>query len=210
MATKKKGGGGKLNRSEILQARLNPKLRLAAEIISRHQRRTVSSLIEVLMEEAMVRHKVPVLSTPAAQVKANLLGKMKAQQLSVKEVIDRIWSSEEADRFAGFALFIPELLTPEEDKVWEVITYTPYFWEHFEIRVENKAGKLLDKEPWPVINHKGLIYEHLREHWPLINSILEGKSDIQKLKNLKLPIGRMVKKPEDYPYPIKKVAPSHD
>jgi hypothetical protein len=210
MTTRKKSGGSKLNRSEILQARLNPKLRLAAEIISRHQRRTVSSLIEVLMEEAMVRHKVPVLSTPAAQVKANLIGKIKPQQLTVKEVIDCIWSAEEADRFARFALFIPELLSPEEDKVWEVITYLPYFWEHFEIRVEDKKGKLLGKEPWPVINHKGLIYEHLREHWPLIKSILEGKADVQKLKQLKLPPGKIVKKPHDYPYPVKKVAPSHD
>lgn len=49
---RKKGGGGKLNRSEILQARLNPKLRLGAEIMVRSQRRTLSSLIETLIEAA--------------------------------------------------------------------------------------------------------------------------------------------------------------
>ena len=42
---RKKGGGGKLNRSEIIQARLDPKLHMAAEIMARAERRTLSSFI---------------------------------------------------------------------------------------------------------------------------------------------------------------------
>src|ERR1700730_16830959 len=49
---KKKGAGGKLSRSEILQARLNPKLRFTVELMARLERRTVSSFIEGLIEKA--------------------------------------------------------------------------------------------------------------------------------------------------------------
>ncbi len=203
----KKGAGGKLNRSEIIQTRLNPKLRFIAEVMARQERRTLSSLIEGLIEEAAERHKIPLVLTERAQTDRYLFGKRKYQNISMKAAADLIWSAEEADRFAALALFLPDLLTAEEEELWQIIVHKPYFWEHFEINVETKAGKVLDKEWWPVVDRHGLIREHLREYWPLMRGILDGKESIEKLKQMKLSVSRTVKKPEYYPYPIKVVAP---
>ena len=50
-----KGAGGKLNRCMIIQARLDPELHDAAEMMARKQRRTLSNFIEILIEEEVKR-----------------------------------------------------------------------------------------------------------------------------------------------------------
>lgn len=55
--TRKKGGGGKLNRSKIIQARLTPDLHKAAEEMARQQRRTLSSFVEMLVEAEAIRQQ---------------------------------------------------------------------------------------------------------------------------------------------------------
>src|SRR4051795_7355266 len=53
--TKRRGGGGKLARSETVTIRLDPKLRYLTELAARKQRRTVSSFIEWAIESALDR-----------------------------------------------------------------------------------------------------------------------------------------------------------
>jgi hypothetical protein len=201
----KKGGGGKLNRSEVIQTRLNPKLRFIAEVMARQERRTLSSLIEGLIEEAAEQHRIPLVLSERSQTDRYLFGKRKYQKVSMKSAADLIWSAEEADRFAGLALFLPDLLTPEEEALWNLITYTPYFWQHFETNIETKSGKVIGHEWWPLVDYHGLIREHLREHWSLLQAILEGRESVETFKQLNLPLGQAVEKPEYYPYPIKKI-----
>lgn len=55
-----KGNGGKLNRSAIIQARIDPKLHMAAEIMAHYERRTLSSLIETLILKAIEKYKIRV------------------------------------------------------------------------------------------------------------------------------------------------------
>lgn len=45
-----KGGGGKLNRCMVIQARLDPELHAAAVIMAQRYRRTLSSFIEMLVK----------------------------------------------------------------------------------------------------------------------------------------------------------------
>lgn len=54
--TRAKGGGGKLNRCMIIQARLDPKLHEVAEMMALKQRRTLSNLIEILIENEAERY----------------------------------------------------------------------------------------------------------------------------------------------------------
>ena len=49
----RKGGGGKLSRSETVTVRLDPKLRYLAELAARLHRRTLSSYIEWSIKEAL-------------------------------------------------------------------------------------------------------------------------------------------------------------
>lgn len=202
---RKKRLGSQLKRTIVIQTRLSPKLRFVAELIARHQNRTLSTLIESLLTETAGRYRLPLVLSEAAQTDHYLFGERRTQKLTAQEAGERLWSAEEADRFAAMALFTPSLLTGEEQNLWQVITDISYFWNHFEIRIENQAGKLLETEWWPLIDYRGFHCERLREHWPLCQAILEGKESIDTLKALTLPSGKLVEKPEYYPHPIKKV-----
>ena len=204
---RKKGGGGKLNRSEVIQARLDPKIHMAAEILARSQRRTLSSLIEVLMDEAISKTKIAAASSDNLQTNVYLLGAKKRQKISIKDAVDLMWSYEEADRFAMLALLLPDLLTSDEELLWSHITGVPYFWAHFPINVEIRSGRVLEKQSWPLVNQQGLIKENLREYWPLLREILDGEKSIEDFKRVTkdLPVGQHIERPSDYPHDIKKV-----
>jgi hypothetical protein len=207
---RKKGGGGKLNRSEILQTRLNPKLRLGAEIMARIQRRTISSLIEVLVEDAMKQQKVLAYRMlPSLPMIAEFC--KKTEDVTLEDAIDYVWSFEEADRFANIAFYLPGLMSPEETRVWQWIFSHPYFWSHFEVRPVTKSGKLLPKKSLvPLDKPEGLLYERLRKQWPLFKSILEGKTDFNTLKDFKAPKEEIITVPYKLPPGVKLVDTRHD
>jgi hypothetical protein len=119
MREKKKGGGGsKLARTEIVQVRLDPKLRFAAELAARRQRRTLSSFIEWGVGEAI---KLVDLDESETAYSA----------------ISNIWDVDEADRFAKMAHHYPLLLTHEEEVLWKVVLTTPSFWSGPENNLKN-------------------------------------------------------------------------
>jgi hypothetical protein len=109
MAAKKKTGGGKLSRSEVVTVRLDPKLRFAAELAARKQRRTLSSFVEWAIEEAI--NRVGVTSNE-----------------NMNHVMAKVWDVEEADRFVKLALNFPELLTYDEERLWKIILEYSAFW----------------------------------------------------------------------------------
>lgn len=109
MAAKKKTGGGKLSRSEVVTVRLDPKLRFAAELAARKQRRTLSSFIEWAIGEAVNRIEV-------------------TDSENVNYVMAQVWDVEEADRFIKLALNFPELLTFDEERLWKIIKNCKIFW----------------------------------------------------------------------------------
>ncbi len=142
---RKKGGGGKLNRSEIIQARLDPKMHMAAEIMSRSDRRTLSSFIECVIEQASKNHKV----------KRNLLFPWwsddpdlfchdkiysKSDVVTVDEALQDIGNEHEAIRFLKFATYFPDLLNKDEEEMFSKIIYTKYFWMHYPVNIEDENG----------------------------------------------------------------------
>lgn len=201
----KRKAGSQLNRTMIIQTRMSPKLRFTAELIARHQHRTLSSLIESVLAEAAERYHLPMVMTEKAQTDHYLFGERQTQKVTAAEIGERLWSAEESDRFAAMALFVPSLLTAEEQALWQVIVEKSYFWNHFQIQIENPAGKVIDTEWWPLIDYRGFNHERLREHWRLCRAILDGTEPLETLKSLDLPPGKHTSKPDYYPYPIKKV-----
>lgn len=99
--TSRKGGGGKLARSETVTVRLDPKLRYLAELAARKQRRTLSSFIEWAVEHA--------------------LGEVHVGSRTIAQEASELWDVEEADRFVQLALHHPELLTFEEQQIWKAL-----------------------------------------------------------------------------------------
>ena len=105
----RKGAGGKLSRSEVITVRLDPKLKFAAELAARKQRRTLSSFVEWAIEEAVLNMKA-------------------SPTISIQDVVNRTWDVDEPDRFAKLAINFPELLTFDEERLWKIICEHPYFW----------------------------------------------------------------------------------
>ncbi|HVV67952.1 MAG TPA: hypothetical protein VHE99_02790 [Gammaproteobacteria bacterium] len=196
---KRKGAGGKLNRSEILQARLNPKLRFTVELMARLERRTVSSFIEGLIEKAAKESKIKM--TPREQAHGSFILPTAPPQVhtTVEKAVRQMWEPDEADRFVAFALCAPDLLSDYEEKLWVLIRTCEYFWQHFQIDVKNEKGKVVSKRWLPVTAYSGIIREHLHEYWPLLNEIAAGNKPASKLWESARGVGQKVKKPVHYP-----------
>ena len=109
MAKKRKDSDEKLFRTKAVGVRLDPKLKYAAELAARKQRRTLSSFIEWAIQEAV--NKVPV-----------------TKRYTAAEAMDDVWDVFEADRFVKTAVNLPELLTHDEEVTWKLIEEHPAMW----------------------------------------------------------------------------------
>ncbi len=110
---KRKGGGGRLTRTETVTVRLDPKLRYLAELGARKQRRTLSSYIEWAIEGSL---------------EAVMIKSMLDREYSIADESGNLWDVGEADRFVKLALKYPDLLTHEEQIMWKEIRENGFFW----------------------------------------------------------------------------------
>ena len=108
---KRKGGGGKLARSETVTVRLDPKLRYLAELAARKQRRTVSSFIEWAVEQSF--SSVPLYQGT---------GYNGDDSVTIEHEAARLWDIDESERFIKLAISYPDLLTHEEQVRWKVLS----------------------------------------------------------------------------------------
>lgn len=138
----RKGGGGKLSRSETVTVRLDPKLRYLAELAARLHRRTLSSYIEWSIKEAL---------------DSEALRSNEGIQDSIGTEAEFLWDVDDADRFAKLALRYPHLLTHEEQVRWKLIRENGYLWKG------SYAGR---RKEWSwTVDEASFIYPRLREHW---------------------------------------------
>ncbi len=114
--TKRRGGGGKLARSEQVSIRLDPKLRFAAELAASKERRTLSSFIESAVERAVKEVGVTYCNIDKRHITAD-------------EVTSKVWDVDEVSRFTSMGINYPELLTHDEQKKWKFISAHDEFWE---------------------------------------------------------------------------------
>jgi hypothetical protein len=172
---RKKGGGGKLNRSEIIQARLDPKLHMAAEIMARSDRRTLSSFIESVIEQASKKQRAKRnLFFPWWSDDPDLFCHdkiySKSDVVTVDEALQDIGNEHEAIRFLKFAIYFPDLLNKDEEEMFTKIIFTPYFWMHYPVNVEDEEGVVLEKNWHRVSALEGIVQENLIEYWHKIKS----------------------------------------
>jgi len=106
----RKGGGGKLSRSETVTVRLDPKLRYLAELAARKQRRTLSSYVEWAIEESL---KTTLLYQGT--------GYGGDESVSVADATPTLWDVDEAERFVRLAIAYPDLLMHQEQEVWKLL-----------------------------------------------------------------------------------------
>ena len=126
-AQKRKGGGSKLSRSEIIQVRIDPKLRFTAELAARKHRRTLSSFIEWAVSEGVRQVTVGFKENETADY-----------------VASKVWDIDEADRFVKLATKFPHLLTHDEEVLWKLICEKQKLWL---FQDDLKAKLRLEKNP---------------------------------------------------------------
>lgn len=153
---KRKGGGGKLTRSETVTVRLDPKLRYLAELAALKQRRTLSSFIEWAIEDSLNR------------VYLQEGGYNNDPGTSVADATGRLWDVDDADRFAKLALSYPDLLTHEEQKRWKLIRENGHLWR-------GNHNKYSGEWTWR-IEEDSLCFDRLREYWDVFCAVARGEA----------------------------------
>ena len=96
-------------RTEMVAVRLVPKLKYAAEIAARSQRRTVSSLVEVA-----VANYLPTLSVAVPTEGGE-------QPIKLMTLMESLWDPDDSDRFVKLAKNQRWLLDNEEELRWKAI-----------------------------------------------------------------------------------------
>lgn len=166
MKNKKSGSGGKLNRSVIVQARLNPKLHFSAELVARLESRTLSSFIETTMNSYLKNYRLGLAIDEDSDKEATLM-----------ELIDRLWDPDVVVRFVKVALLLETYLTSKEQDLWAFMLDTRYFWAHYEVTVNDYQERFIRKEWEPYYNINGLLVDNVKEYWSLIQTD-EGRASV--------------------------------
>ncbi|HRZ07458.1 MAG TPA: hypothetical protein P5102_15185 [Candidatus Competibacteraceae bacterium] len=110
---KAKGAGGKLNKSETVQVRFDPILKMAAELAAAKERRTLSSFTEWAVEQAVQQNQV------ARDKEGN--------PVNARQVAQECWDSNPPSRLSLLATRYPDLLTIRERKIMEAISWVHLF-----------------------------------------------------------------------------------
>ncbi len=160
-----KSGGAKLNRSETVTVRLDPKLNYFTELAARSQRRTKSSFIEWAVAEALKS-----VNLPEALVYDDDIGSMRSPTINEKSF--DLWHVDEPDRIAALAIHAPALLTHDEQLIWKLVRENGNLWKgrhdtFGEWRWEVKEG--------------GLVLERLREHWETFKKVANQELPLDAL-----------------------------
>lgn len=161
---KERPGPNRLNRSETVTVRLDPKLRYLAELAALKHRRTLSSFIEWAIEETLRHVKLREAGTYGDEDPGR----------TVADDAEALWDVDDADRFAKLAVRYPELLTHEEQKRWKLIRESGWLWRG------QYAGPD-DEWTWKTDAIAGLNFDRLRAHWELFCAVARGDKSASEL-----------------------------
>lgn len=167
-AVAKRGGGGKLSRSETVTVRLDPRLNYLCELASRAQRRTKSSFVEWAIETALNAVQVP----GTAQSRND-------PDCSVDDLAFLLYDVDEADRLSNLAFHAPVLMTHEERVIWKLATSSGSLWKG-RWREINDSEEEWQYDPHP----QTLIVDRYRKNFDLLKRVAEGEESTDSLPTL--------------------------
>jgi len=159
----RKGGGGKLSRSETVTVRLDPKLRYLAELAAREHRRTLSSYIEWAIKASLDSEPLRPAGYTAEQ----------ADGITIGSEAELLWDVDDADRFAKLGLRYAHLLTHEEQVRWELIRECGHLWR-------GKYPPPGREFRWQV-DEDSFCFDRLRDTWELFCAVADGNKPASDL-----------------------------
>jgi len=113
MAKNKPNQGAR--KTETLTLRLDPKVKFMIELVSRIRRQSITGVIEAAIEEI------------AGDLGAPFHYKGETNNWDLSSAVAEVWSTDESERFINFCYHLPNLLTFEEQRIWETIKASPFF-----------------------------------------------------------------------------------
>lgn len=147
MAKNKPNQGAR--KTETLTLRLDPKVKFMIEVVSRLKRQSITGVVEAAIEELAFDLDVPFHDGG------------NTENRSVANALTKVWSTDESERFINLCYHLPNLLTFEEQRIWETIKSSPVF-------VDKNASKI--GSYWQVEGVGHLDRSHIRIFW---NDLLE-------------------------------------
>ncbi len=154
---KKKGGGSKLNKTQTVTLRLDPRLRYLTDLAARTQRRTTSAFIEWAIEQSMREIVVKFGDN---------------DQRTLADEASKLWDVDEADRLAKLAMNYPGLLTHDEQAIWKLIIENDAFWDS---SYSTKWDSMMME--------KKIKYRLIRELWDTLKAVAKGDANIGELQS---------------------------
>jgi len=157
---KERSSGGRLSRSETVTIRLDPRLNHLCELAARAQRRTKSSFIEAVIDQAIndirLDHRYENSSTIGSQA-------------------DKLWNIREHERLIALADEAAHLMTLDEQEIWATICENGYFW-----RGSWSANDTEKVWKWSCEPAK-IIHDHVAEYWSEIVKVAAGEAPHEAL-----------------------------
>ncbi|MGY0504291.1 hypothetical protein [Luteimonas sp. e5] len=121
MATKKKAAPAPARKSktDALSIRIDPRMRYGLELLARLQRRSVTGVVEWIIECALRSETIMVHPD--------------GDPVPIEMAIAQTWSPFPMERVANLGRYFPALLTYDESLYWHVIEHTTSFWDGNEL-----------------------------------------------------------------------------
>lgn len=133
MATKTSKRAGETSTTVSVGIRIDPKIKFALDMMGRSQKRSLTAVIEWAIATAMTQQAIESVSGPKA----------------VDEVIETIWSTDEATKFLNMCFEVPSLLTYDEMRIWDTIQLSPDFWTTPEAtNYRNHLSEFIVRDHW--------------------------------------------------------------
>ena len=155
----KESGGGRLNRSQTVTVRLDPRLNYLCELGARVQRRTKSSFIEASIASTVEG----IVLVPRETYEDN--------DTTIGDLAETLWHVREYERLMALAKYGHHLMTMEEQEIWAVICENGNFW-----RGKWKPGG--DGEVWSwEAKPENLVKDRVAESWNEILQVANGETE---------------------------------
>jgi hypothetical protein len=153
MAKNKPSQGAR--KTETLTLRLDPKVKLMIELISRIRRQSITGVVEAAIEEIAFDLDAPSVSGG------------EAHPMSLLSAVSEIWSTDESERFIQLCHYLPSLITYEEQRLWETIKASKFFLT---------PGTGDNAQYWEVPGVGRIDRQNLRHWWQeLLNHVEDNK-----------------------------------
>ncbi|MHC8358012.1 hypothetical protein ACYZTL_23020 [Pseudomonas sp. LB3P81] len=164
MAKNKSGQGPR--KTEALTLRLDPKVKMMIELISRIRRQSITGVVEAAIEEVAYNTDVPYFDD----------GKMNNYALG--SILSDVWSTDESVRFINMCHRFPTLLTYEEQRIWETIKSSAVFL--------HSASTSLSTD-WEIEGVGALDREIIGRYWDSLLEHVEENRDSRTIVPFKPP-----------------------